>query len=153
RLRANYSWHARGECSMPVSTGTHLETGAAGGLKGSAHDFLPLRGIDHVEFYVGNAKQSAYFYRAAFGFRLVAYRGPDTGSRDRASYVIQQGNIRFVLTTPLRADGRVADHIFRHGDGVRNIALEVDDATAAWRESTARGARGLTEPEMHYDEH
>ena len=74
-------------------------------------DFLPLNGTDHVEFYVGNARQSAYFYRLAFGMRLVAYAGPETGVRDRASYVLQQGKVRFVLTTPLRPDGEIADHV------------------------------------------
>src|SRR6201998_2098234 len=93
-------------------------------------DFLPLKGTDHVEFYVGNARQAAHFYRTAFGMSLVAYAGPETGQRDRASYVIQQGKIRFVLTTPLRPDDPVAhpiaEHIHRHGDGVRVIALWVD---------------------------
>ncbi|HZU25109.1 MAG TPA: 4-hydroxyphenylpyruvate dioxygenase [Bryobacteraceae bacterium] len=110
------------------------------------NDFLPLNGTDFIEFFVGNARQAAYYYRAAFGFRLVAYRGPETGTRDRASYVVQQGKIRFVLTTPLRADHPIAAHIHRHGDGVQNIALWVDDAQAAWRETTSRGARGVQEP-------
>jgi 4-hydroxyphenylpyruvate dioxygenase len=109
-------------------------------------DFLPLNGTDYVEFYVGNAKQAAYYYRAAFGFKLVAYRGPETGTRDRVSYVVQQGKIRFVLTTPLSPNGPIADHIQRHGDGVHEIALWVDDAEAAYRETTRRGAQGLQEP-------
>jgi 4-hydroxyphenylpyruvate dioxygenase len=109
-------------------------------------DFLPLNGTDYVEFYVGNAKQSAYYYRAAFGMKLVAYSGPETGARDRASYVVQQNKIRFVLTTPLRPDHFIADHIRLHGDGVHEIALWVDDAEAAFRETTARGARGLQKP-------
>jgi len=138
---------------MPVSVGTGFEARSTTSLRDDRKDFLPLRRIDHVEFYVGNARQAAYFYRAAFGFRLAAYRGPDTGDRDRASYVLQQGNIRFVLTTPLRACGGVADHIFRHGDGVRSIALEVDSAAEAWSEATRRGAIGLIEPETHRDEH
>ena len=111
-----------------------------------AKDFLPLNGTDYVEFYVGNAKQAAYFYRAAFGMRLVAYAGPETGLRDRASYVVQQGKIRLVLTTPLRPGNAVADHIARHGDGVKDIALWVDDALSAWRETTKRGARSVREP-------
>src|SRR5437773_1967126 len=82
-------------------------------------DFLPLNGTDYVEFYVGNAKQAAYFYRSAFGMQLVAYRGPETGTRDRASYLVQQNKIRFVLTTPLQPDGPMAEHIRIHGDGVR----------------------------------
>ena len=112
----------------------------------SRQDFLPLKGTDHAEFYVGNARQSAYFYRAAFGMQLVAYSGPETGQRDRASYVVQQGKIRFVLTTSLRPDTYIADHVARHGDGVRVIALEVDDARSAWKETTSRGARSIAEP-------
>src|SRR5579862_1506470 len=91
-------------------------------------DFLPLNGVDHLEFYVGNAKQAAYYYRAAFGMQLIAYSGPETGMRDRVSYVLEQGKIRFILTTPLHADNLIAEHIKLHGDGVREIALEVDDA-------------------------
>ncbi len=112
----------------------------------AAKDFLPLNGTDYVEFYVGNAKQAAYFYRAAFGMRLVAYAGPETGLRDRASYVVQQDKIRLVLTTPLRPGNAVADHIAKHGDGVKDIALWVDDAVSAWRETTRRGARSVREP-------
>ena len=109
-------------------------------------DFLPLKGTDHVEFYVGNARQAAYFYRAAFGMSLVAYAGPETGQRDRASYVVQQGKIRFVLTTPLRSRHPIAEHIHRHGDGVHAIALWVDDARHAWHETTSRGAVSVAEP-------
>src|SRR5579863_8319415 len=88
-------------------------------------DFLPLNGTAYVEFYVGNARQSAYYYRAAFGMALVAYSGPETGSHDRASYVLQQNKVRFVLTTPLQPDDAIAEHVRRHGDGVRDIALWV----------------------------
>jgi 4-hydroxyphenylpyruvate dioxygenase len=109
-------------------------------------DFLPLKGTDHVEFYVGNARQAAYFYRAAFGMKLVAYAGPETGRRDRTSYVLQQGKIRFVLTTALRADSDIAQHVAKHGDGVRAIALWVDDARSAWLETTSRGARSIQGP-------
>jgi len=116
-------------------------------------DFLPLNGTDYVEFYVGNAKQAAYYYRAAFGMQLVAYRGPETGVRDRASYVLQQGKIRFVLTTPLGPDNALAEHIKRHGDGVHEIALWVDDAESAFRETTRRGAQPVQEPTMFEDEH
>ena len=119
----------------------------------AGNDFLPLNGTDHVEFYVGNARQAAYFYRAAFGFSLVAYAGPETGRRDRASYVVQQGKIRFVLTTPLRSDHPIAGHIHTHGDGVRVIGLWVDDARAAWRETTRRGAVSAAEPCELKDEH
>jgi 4-hydroxyphenylpyruvate dioxygenase len=110
------------------------------------NDFLPIHGTDHVEFYVGNAKQAAYFYRAAMGFSIVAYRGPETGTRDRVSYVLQQNKIRFVLTTPLLPSCEIAGHILRHGDGVRSIALWVDDAASAWKETTARGAHGGEAP-------
>ena len=94
----------------------------------TTEDLLQLNGTDYVEFYVGNARQASYFYRMAMGFSLVAYAGPETGQRDRASYVLQQGKIRFVLTTPLRPDNEVAEHIRLHGDGVRDVALWVDDA-------------------------
>src|SRR6516165_2265341 len=115
-------------------------------------DFLPLNGTDYVEFYVGNARQAAHFYRTAFGFRLAAYRGPETGTRDRASYVLVQDKIRFVLTTPLDPAHSISDHIRTHGDGVRDIALWVDDAEAAWRETTRRGARSVREPETLRDD-
>src|SRR5277367_99802 len=116
-------------------------------------DFLPLNGTDHLEFYVGNAKQAAYYYRAAFGMQLVAYSGPETGMRDRVSYVLQQGKIRFVLTTPLTLENGIADHIKLHGDGVREIALWVDDAESAFHETTRRGARPVLEPTTFEDEH
>ena len=103
----------------------------------STQDFLPFKGTDHVEFYVGNARQAAYYYRTAFGMSLVAYAGPETGQRDRASYVLQQGKVRFVFTTALRPGYAIADHVARHGDGVHAIALEVDDARQAWLETTA----------------
>ena len=109
-------------------------------------DFLPIHGTDHVEFYVGNAKQAAFFYRACMGFNLVAYCGPETGTRDRVSYVVEQNKIRFVLTTPLFPSGEIADHVNRHGDGVKSIALWVDDARSAWEETTARGARSALAP-------
>jgi 4-hydroxyphenylpyruvate dioxygenase len=119
----------------------------------SEKDFLPLNGTDYVEFYVGNARQAAYFYRLAFGMSLVAYAGPETGARDKASYVLQQGKIRFVMTTPLRPDGEIAHHVHRHGDGVHDVALWVDDATLAWKETTKRGARSVQEPYELKDEH
>jgi 4-hydroxyphenylpyruvate dioxygenase len=116
-------------------------------------DFLPLNGTDYVEFYVGNARQAAHFYRTAFGFSLTAYRGPETGTRDRASYVLTQNKIRLVLTTALAPDHPVAEHVRLHGDGVRDIALWVEDAEAAWRTTTQRGARSVREPETARDEH
>src|SRR5208283_1866087 len=115
-------------------------------------DFLPLKGTDHVEFYVGNARQAAHFYRAAFGMSLVAYAGPETGQRDRTSYVVQQGDVRFVLTAPLRSGNAIADHVSSHGDGVRVIALWVDDARQAWNETTSRGAISVAEPHILSDE-
>jgi len=109
-------------------------------------DFLPLKGIDHVEFWVGNAKQAAAYYRALWGFTPVAYAGLETGIRDRASYVLVQNEIRFVFTAPLTDSGELAEHVRRHGDGVHDIAFAVDDVASAWRETTARGARSALEP-------
>lgn len=122
--------------ATPANVQNHQEAG----------DFLPLKGTDHVEFYVGNARQAAHFYRAAFGMALVAYAGPETGRRDRASYVLQEGKVRFVMTTALRSDSDIAAHVNLHGDGVRAIALWVDDARQAWTETTKRGARSVQEP-------
>lgn len=104
------------------------------------HDELPLKAIHHLEFWVGNAKQAEHFYRTAFGFSRFAYAGPETGVRDRASYALRQGKIVFVLTTPLHPEGPMAAHVARHGDGVRDIALEVEDADAAHRGAVSRGA-------------
>jgi 4-hydroxyphenylpyruvate dioxygenase len=111
-----------------------------------ARDFLPLNGIDHVEFWVGNARQAAAYYRALWGFTPVAFAGLETGVRDRASYVMRQHDITFVLTAPLTPDGEIAEHVRLHGDGVRDIAFAVDDVEAAWRETTSRGARSAQEP-------
>lgn len=116
-----------------------------------AQDFLPLNGIDHLEFYVGNARQAAHYYCSAFGFRLIGYRGPETGTRDRASYLLEQNKIRFVLTTPLHPEDAIADHIRVHGDGVKDIAIWVDNAESAWRETTKRGARSVRDPETIHD--
>ncbi|HUO30640.1 MAG TPA: 4-hydroxyphenylpyruvate dioxygenase [Bryobacteraceae bacterium] len=121
--------------------------------KETQKDFLPLNGTDYVEFYVGNAKQAAHFYRSAFGMRLTAYRGPETGIRDRASWLVEQGKIRLVLTSALVPGHPVTEHVRLHGDGVRDIALWVDDAESAYRETTQRGARGVREPETLRDEH
>ncbi len=119
----------------------------------SAADFLPLRGYDHVEFYVGNAKQAAHFYDKALGFKPVARMGLETGSRDRASYVMQQGNVRFVLTSALTPDHEIARHCALHGDGVKVIALEVADVEAALREVKARGATLVQPAQAWEDEH
>jgi len=124
----------------------------ASDLTGASTDFLPLNGIDHIEFYVANAKQAAYFYRRAFGMALTAYSGPETGTRDRASYVVEQNQIRFVLTTPLDPESLIAGHVLKHGDGVKSIALNVDDASGAYRETTQRGARGVASPAIARDD-
>src|ERR671928_1011808 len=112
----------------------------------NGRDFFPIEGWDHIELWVGNAKQAAYFYEHAFGFRRTAYCGPETGVRDRASYVLEQGEIRLVLTSGLREDHEITRHVARHGDGVRDIALRVPDATEAYRQAVQRGARGVAEP-------
>jgi 4-hydroxyphenylpyruvate dioxygenase len=116
-------------------------------------DFMPLDGWDHIELFVGNAKQAAFFYEQAFGFNRVAYAGPETGSRDRASYVVEQGEIRLVLTSGLRSDSEVVQFVSRHGDGARDVALQVPDAAAAYEQAVARGAVGVREPRWLEDEH
>ena len=118
----------------------------------SAADFLPLNGTDYVEFYVGNAKQAAHFYKTALGFQSLAYAGPETGVKDKVSYVINQNKLTFVLTTPLRTANPIADHIYKHGDGVKFIALKVDDATDAWNQTTNRGGKSYMEPQTLKDE-
>ncbi len=118
-----------------------------------AQDFLPLLGTDYVEFYVGNAKQAAHFYKTAFGFQSCAYKGLETGSTEYASYVLKQDKIRLVLTTPLNSKSPINEHLATHGDGVKFIALWVDDATSAWTETTSRGAKSFMEPTVEKDEH
>src|SRR6188768_794132 len=113
---------------------------------------MPLDGWDHVELWVGNAKQAAYFYEHAFGFRCTAYAGPETGVRDRASYVLEQGEIRLVVTSGLRRDSPICEFALMHGDGVKDISLRVPDATNAYREAVQRGARGVAEPRWAEDE-
>jgi 4-hydroxyphenylpyruvate dioxygenase len=115
-------------------------------------DFLPLNGTDYVEFYVGNAKQSAYYYQSAFGYELVAYAGPETGVRDRASYVLQQNKVRLVLTTSLLPDSDISQHVKKHGDGVKVLALWVDDAKYSFEETVKRGAKPASEPKILKDE-
>ena len=115
-------------------------------------DFLPLQGTDYVEFYVGNAKQAAHFYKTAFGFQSLAYAGPETGIKDRVSYVVRQNKLTFVFTTPLRAKNEIADHIYKHGDGVKHLALMVEDAADAWFQTTSRGAVSDLEPIKLSDE-
>jgi 4-hydroxyphenylpyruvate dioxygenase len=116
-------------------------------------DFLPLNGTDYIELYVGNAKQAAHFYKSAFGFQSLAYAGPETGVRDRASYVLVQNKIKLVLTTPLRPDHPIAKQLTAHGDGVKIIALWVDDAYDAFEQTTSRGAERYMEPQTLEDEH
>ena len=117
-----------------------------------AQDFLPLMGTDYVEFYVGNAKQAAHFYKTAFGFQSLAYAGLETGVRDRASYVLKQDKIRLVLTTALTSDSAIGEHVKKHGDGVKIIALWVEDARKSFEETTKRGAKVYMEPVVEKDE-
>jgi len=116
-------------------------------------DFLPLMGIDHVEFYVGNARQAAYFYSKVMGFSVTAYAGPETQVRDRASWLCEQGDIRYVFTGAMGPDNPIARHAFEHGDGVRDVALRVPDAADAWEQTTRRGAESVMEPTVFEDEH
>jgi 4-hydroxyphenylpyruvate dioxygenase len=116
-------------------------------------DFMPLMGIDHLEFYVGNAKQAAHYYSRAFGFEVKAYAGQETGVRDRASWLVQQGDIRYVFTGALGPESPIAEHVHLHGDGVRDVALRVPDATDAWEQATKRGAESVLEPTVLEDDH
>lgn len=109
-------------------------------------DFLPLSGTDYVEFYVGNAKQAAHFYRSAFGFKALAYSGPETGVKDRTSYAVRQDRLTLVLTSSLRPDTDIAQHVAKHGDGVKMLALKVEDAASAWEETTKRGGKSFLKP-------
>jgi 4-hydroxyphenylpyruvate dioxygenase len=115
-------------------------------------DFLPLQGTDYVEFYVGNAKQAAHYYMNAFGFQPLAYAGPETGMKDRCSYVVRQSKLTFMFTTALRTGNPIADHVHKHGDGVKTLALRVDDAADAWEQTTKRGAKTYMEPERLKDD-
>ena len=118
----------------------------------TAEDFLPLQGTDYVEFYVGNAKQAAHFYKTAFGFQSLAYAGPETGRKDIVSYAIRQNKLTFVLTTPLKPGNPIAEHITQHGDGVKFLALKVEDAKDAWEQTTKRGGKSYAEPYVLNDE-
>jgi 4-hydroxyphenylpyruvate dioxygenase len=119
----------------------------------AATDTFPINGTDFIEFLVGNAKQAAHYYCSAFGFRIAAYRGPETGVRDRASYLVQQGKVRFVLTTAMSPESPIGQHVHRHGDGVRDLALWVDDAREAFARAVERGAVAVQEPTVLTDEH
>jgi 4-hydroxyphenylpyruvate dioxygenase len=112
----------------------------------TSNDFLPLQGTDYVEFYVGNAKQAAHYYMSAFGFQPLAYAGPETGMKDKASYAVRQNKLTIVLTTPLRTENPIADHIYKHGDGVKCLALKVNNATDAYNQTVSRGAKPYLEP-------
>lgn len=116
-------------------------------------DFLPLLGTDFIEFYVGNAKQAAHFYKSAFGFQSYAYAGPETGMIDKVSYVLKQQKLFFVFTTPLRSTGSIAEHIYKHGDGIKTIALRVQNAESAWAETTSRGAESYLTPTKNKDDY
>ena len=118
----------------------------------TAEDFLPLQGTDYVEFSVGNAKQAAHFYKTAFGFQSLAYAGPETGRKDIVSYAIRQNKLTFVLTTPLKPGNPIAEHITQHGDGVKFLALKVEDAKDAWEQTTKRGGKSYAEPYVLKDE-
>jgi 4-hydroxyphenylpyruvate dioxygenase len=141
--------------SRPPSQGATKGSQAAANQAGAhvnqnayaeAGDFLPLNGVDHVEFWVGNARQAAHYYRTLWGFTPVAYAGLETGVRDRTSYVLRQNDITLVVTGALTPDSEIAEHVRKHGDGVKDIAFSVDDATSSWRETTTRGARSAIEP-------
>ncbi len=131
----------------------HMKTSSAIQSNANAHkDFLPLLGTDYVELYVGNAMQAAHYYKTAFGFQSLAYSGPETGHKERASYVVTQNKLTLVLTTPLRSESPVADHIYKHGDGVKTLALRVDDARQSFEETTKRGGKAFLEPCVLTDE-
>lgn len=129
-----------------------MNTAIASEKKQQQVDFLPLHGTDYVEFYVGNAKQAAHYYMSAFGFQALAYAGPETGIKDRASYVVRQNKLTLMLTTPLRPGNEMADHVYKHGDGVKTLALMVDDATDAWEQTTKRGGKSFMEPQHLRDD-
>jgi 4-hydroxyphenylpyruvate dioxygenase len=128
---------------MATSTAPSIET---------AHDTFPINGTDFIEFYVGNARQSSHYYRTTFGFELMGYRGPETGVRDRASYLLVQDKLRFVFTTPLQPTGEIAEHVLKHGDGVKDIAFWVDDARDAYAKAIERGAVSAYEPRVLKDD-
>lgn len=129
-----------------------MSTTAAPKPDARAHDTFPINGTDYIEFWVGNAKQSAHYYRAAMGFKLVAYRGPETGVRDRASYLLEQDKIRFILTTPMDPASEIARHVALHGDGVRDMAFWVDDCRDAHKKAVERGAASVQEPTVMKDD-
>jgi 4-hydroxyphenylpyruvate dioxygenase len=154
-------WHFCKRLSPPVSflnskfvqiSFMKISTIAPSTSEKKKEDFLPLLGTDYVEFYVGNAKQAAHYYKTAFGFQSLAYAGPETGLKDKASYAIRQNKLTFVLTTPLKKDNEISRHISMHGDGVKVLALKVEDATGAWKETTKRGGKSYIEPTILKDD-
>jgi len=120
--------------------------------RAEGEDFFPIQRLDYVEFYVGNARQAVHYYQSGFGFNLIGYLGPETGVRDRASYLLEQGQIRFIFTSPLFPEGPIAEHVYKHGDGVRDIAFQVPDAISAHQAATERGAVSEIEPTTVRDE-
>ncbi len=150
RKRFFKTWKA--SFTIPFNNDTYLMQAAPSTMTSESTDFLPINGTDYVEFFVGNAKQAAHFYMSAFGFQPLAYSGLETGNRERTSYVLQQDKIRFVLTSSLVEDSVVADHVKKHGDGIRDLALWVDDARSAFEETTKRGAVPVHEPRVVEDE-
>lgn len=135
-----------------MSIMNETSTSQKGTVPEPKNDFLPLEGTDYIEFFVGNAKQAAYYYISAFGFQPLAYSGPETGAKDRASYVVRQNKLTLVLTCSLRIGDPIGDSAYRHGDGVKVLALRVDDAEKAWEETTKRGARSCMKPQKISDE-
>jgi len=136
---------------METNSSTFAAEGKQTALN-TTEDFLPLQGTDHIEFYVGNAKQAAHYYMTAFGFQALAYAGPETGVKDKVSYVVRQNKLTFVFTTSLRTDNDIATHIYKHGDGVKAIALGVEDAHDAWVQTTSRGGESYLEPKELMDD-
>ena len=134
------------EDRAPGSNGTGQVREATADARAEQKDTFPIQGIDYVEFYVGNAKQAANYYRTVLGFSVTAYAGPETKVRDRASYVLEQSKIRLVMTAPMRPEGPIAEHVFKHGDGVKDIALRVPDVDYSYHTALERGAVGVTEP-------
>src|SRR5438067_1581269 len=135
-----------------VETVTHADAATRKAQRAAQKDLFPIQGIDYLELYVGNALQAAHYYRLVWGYSIVGYRGPETGVRDRVSYVLEQGKVRLVLTAPLQSTGAIAEHVARHGDGVKDIALRVPDAAQAYQVALSRGARGVQEPQVAEDE-
>src|SRR5437870_1297362 len=121
-------------------------------VRAAQKDIFPIQAIDYIEFYVGNALQAAHYYRLTWGYDIVGYRGPETGTRDRVSYVLEQGRVRLVLTAGLGPESGVVQHAALHGDGVKDIALRVPDATQAYQTALSRGAQGVREPEVLEDD-